>query len=169
MLLLRCLVIICCLLGLLACGNSKSGFDPGPFPNFSKRPKPVQDKDTLTLKNENLKLTHFTQTWKLNTFSQEEGAEKYLRLQKVYPFPIQFNGWVTLDNVENSIDKCTDNNNDAPEFYLEDDHNGVVILRAGEKVQVTLEKLYEVRVEFPNQGLCKKVDIQFGVLYGTNE
>lgn len=167
--LIRFLGILCCLFGLLACGNSKNGFDPGPMPNFGKRQRPVPDKETLVLKDENLKLTHFTQTWKLNSFAQADGAEKYLRLQKIFIFPIQFNGWVTLDNIEHNFAKCAQENNEQPQFILEDDHNGSVVLTLGEKVFVNLEKLYEIRVEYPNQGLCKGVDIEFGILYGTNE
>ena len=92
-----------------------------------------------------------------------------MRLQKIFLFPIQFNGWVTLDNVANNFAKCAQDNNEQPQFFLEDDHNGSVALTLGEKVYVGLEKLYEVRVEYPNQGLCKTVDVEFGVLYGTNE
>lgn len=167
--LMRKLGLICCLFGLVACGNSKSGYDSGPVPNIGKRQRPIPDKDTLKLKTESLKLTHFTQTWKLNALTQDDGAEKYLRLQKVFPFPIQFNGWVTLDNVEQDVVKCADTSGEVPEFFLDDDHNGITALRVGEKVAVNLEKLYEIRVELPNSGLCKGVGMQFGVLYGTKE
>lgn len=163
------LVLICFLLGLGACGSSKEGVDSGPVPDFGKRQTPVPDKDTLFLKDESLKLTHITQTWKFNNLSQQEGAERYLRLQKSFPFPIQFNGWVALDNVEHNYVKCAQAGGGEPEFVLEDDHKGSRTLRVGEKIPVSLEKLYEVRVLFPNQALCRSVDIQFGVLYGTNE
>jgi len=164
------LILIYFLLGLIAaCGSSKNGFDSGPAPDFGKRHKKAPDKDTLVLKTENLKLTHITQTWKLNTLTQEDGGEKYLRVQKTFPFPIQFNGWVTLDNVEHNFSECQQDDNDAPEFILEDDHNGSTVLRVGEKIPVTLEKLYDLRVEFANASQCKSIDVQFGVLYNTNE
>lgn len=164
------LILICCLLGFIAaCGSSKNGFDSGPAPDFGKRPKKAPDKDTLVLKTENLKLTHITQTWKLNNVTQDDGTEKYLRVQKTFPFPIQFNGWVTLDNVEHNFSNCREGAREVPEFVLEDDHNGYTVLRAGEKVPVNLEKLYEIRVEFANPTQCKGIDVQFGILYNTNE
>lgn len=165
----RDIVLIFCLLGLIACGSSKNGFDSGPIPDFGKRHKPVDDKNTLTLKNESLKLTHVTQTWKYNNVTQEQGAGKFLRLQKNFPFPIQFNGWVSLDNVEHHLVKCGDGVNVEPAFILEDDHNGAVEMTADQKINVNLEKLYSVRVEFPNNTACDGVDIQFSILYGTNE
>jgi hypothetical protein len=165
----RNFLVVCCLFGLVACGSSKNGFDSGPAPQFGRRHKPTPDKDTLTLKTESLKLTHITQTWKLNALNQNSGAEKYLRVQKTFPFPIQFNGWVTLDNVTHISDGCDRGVNEVPEFILEDDHNGYVVLKAGDRIHVSLEKLYDLVVEFPNQGLCKSVDVQFGVLYGTND
>lgn len=161
--------LVCCLFGLVACGSSKNGFDSGPTPRLGKRHKPVPDKDTLTLKTENLKLTHITQAWRLNALNQEKGAEKYLRVQKTFPFPIQFNGWVTLDNVAHTTDNCEGATTEDPVFALEDDHNGYVVLKAGDRIPVNLEKLYDLVVEFPNQGLCKSVDVEFGVLYGTND
>ncbi len=163
-------VLVGCVFGLVACGSSKSGFDPGPTPHLGRRQKPVSDKDTLTLKTESLKLTHITQVWQLNALNQEKGTEKYLRVQKTFPFPIQFNGWVTLDNVTHTTGGCENRGTgEDPVFALEDDHNGYVVLKPGDRIPVGLEKLYDLVVEFPNQGLCQSVDIQFGVLYGTND
>lgn len=163
------LTLILVVFGAIACGSSKSGHDAGPTPDIGRRHRVLPDKDTLVLKNEMLKLTHITQAWKVNNLRQDEGMEKYLKVQKSFPFPIQFNGWVSLDNVEHNFGRCLQAVGAEPEFILEDDHNGVVILLPGEKVRVGPEKLYAIRVEFSNQANCKNMDLQFGVLYGTNE
>ncbi len=167
--LIKYLGVFCISFGLMSCGNSKKGLDSAPVPHFGEKKKTVSDKETLVLKKEGLKLTHFTQTWKFNSLLQEEGAEKYLLLEKEFLFPIQFNGWVVIDNVEHDYGKCLQAASEEPLFLLEDDHNNVSVMKVGEKIPVSLEKLYVIRVEFPNQGGCKTVGIQFGVLYGTNE
>lgn len=164
--LMICGISVC----FLSCGSSKdSGGASASSPHFDKSAPPVLDKDTLTLKTEGLQLTHVTQTWKPNSFTQGDDADKYTKLQKKFVFPIQFNGWVTLDRVEHNYLKCAQATSKEPEFILEDDHNGAVFIRPGEKVLVSLEKLYVVRLEFANIASCKSIDIQFGVLYGTNE
>lgn len=155
--------------GVMACGSSKSGHDVGSVPDVGRRHRVQPDKDTLVLKNETLRLTHITQVWKINNLRQDEGMDKYLRVQKSFLFPIQFYGWVSLDNIEHNFGKCLQAVSTEPEFALEDDHNGSVVLVPGEKVHVGPEKLYAIRVEFENQARCKNIDLQFGVLYGTTE
>lgn len=150
-----------------ACGSSKLGEDFVPPPVFEKPLPPSGDKETLDLTTEDLKLTHYTQTWKLNSVARNEGADNFRRLQKRFIFPIQFNGWVMIDRVEHNYLKCAQANNPEPVFILEDDHNGVVTLTIGEKAALSLSRLFTLRVEFTNQAACKSIDIQFGVLYGT--
>jgi hypothetical protein len=155
---------------ILACGSSKdNGGGRAPIPDFGRPEKPVEEKDTLTLKAETLMLTHITQVWKINSLLQDGGAENFLKLRKEFAFPIQFNGWVTLDRVEHNYSKCALEGGKEPRFMLVDDHNGAVLLQPGEKLPVSLEKLYIVRLEFANESICDFIDIQFGVLYGTND
>ncbi|WP_413291165.1 hypothetical protein [Bdellovibrio sp. HCB337] len=166
--------LVCCasLVCIVACGASKDagqGTGKRPPPDFGKPEKKFDDKDTLTLKSEELKLTHVSQAWKTNNLNQDAGAEKYKKLQKRFMFPIQFNGWISLDRVEHKYEKCSKSSNESPVFYLEDDHGGKVTLKAGEKYPVTFEKLYAVRGEFFNESTCTSVDIQFGTLYGIND
>jgi len=164
------MILVLSLTCLVACGVSKDdGGTGGPLPDFGRPRKNVDDKDTLTLKTEDLKLTHVTQAWKLNELNKDAGAEKFLKLQKRFNSPIQFDGWVSLDRVEHRNTICVQGENPEPVFLLEDDHGGSVILQVGEKVQVSLEKLYNVRAEFFNDSTCKSVDVEFGILYGTNE
>lgn len=170
---LRFFMIYCLsLTWLLGCGvskdNSRNTGGP-PLPDFGEPGKKVEDKNTLTLKAEELKLTHVSQAWKLNSLNQEVGADKYLKLQKRFASPIQFNGWMTLDRIEHSISHCVQPTGQVPVFILEDDHGGAVVMPVGEKVTVSLEKLYTVRAEFFNDSFCRDINVQFGILYGTNE
>ncbi len=160
---------------IVACGTSKDsvknsgGSTETPLPDLKRPNKPVVDKDTLVLKTEDLKLTHITQAWGVNSFTQDLGAVKYLKLQKKFIFPIQFNGWVTLDRVEHNYSNCAQEISSDPAFILEDDHNGAVPILPGEKIPISREKLYILRLEYANTSFCKRIGIQFGVLYGTNE
>jgi hypothetical protein len=162
--------LVACGVFILACGTAK---DPRggrvPPPNFRRPERPVEDKNTLTLKSENLKLTLVGQVLKINSFTQESGAEKYLKLQKKFSFPIQFNGWVTLNRVEHNYLECAQEASEDPSFILEDDHKGAIPLYPGVKTPVNLEKLYVVRLEFTNVSSCKGIDNQFDVLYELNE
>ncbi|HEY8271200.1 MAG TPA: hypothetical protein VIG33_09965 [Pseudobdellovibrionaceae bacterium] len=162
--------IFACGTGLWACGTSKeSEGTKAPAPHFRRAEKAVEEKGTLTLKGEGLKLTPVMQGRKINSLTQAEGAEKYLKLQKKFALPIQFNGWMTLDRVEHNYLKCAQAISKEPSFFLEDDHHGSVPIQPGEKIPLSLEKLYVVHVEFENVSACNSVDIQFGVFYGTDE
>jgi hypothetical protein len=165
-------VLMACvlLLGLLACGTSKDAeLGRGPAPEFEIPKKGLDDPQTLILKSEALKLTHVSQERKVNILNHENETAKYIRLQKKFVFPIQFNGWIMLENVEHNFLNCSKDPGKEPLFVLEDDHNGAVLIRPHEKVPVVLEKLYRIRVELENISSCNSLNIQFGLLYGANE
>ncbi|MGZ3796011.1 MAG: hypothetical protein ACXVB1_06585 [Pseudobdellovibrionaceae bacterium] len=169
---LNLIQILCLMVGGLclgACGVSKEAEGIKIPPHFGKPEKPGESKDTLTLKAEGLKLTPHMQMLKLNSLTQPEGAEKYLKVQKKFSLPIQFNGWMVLDHVEHNYSKCAQAISKEPVFTLEDDHHGAVLIQPGERISLGLEKLYVVRLEFSNLSACQGIDIQFGVIYGTNE
>jgi len=163
-----CLVLLI----LLACGSQKNPSGKGimPIPDTSTPPEQkVDDAHTLKLRSEALKLTHITQEWKTNLLLQPDGAEDYMKLQKRFPFPIQFNGWVTVDHIAHDFQTCAQNAGMEPQFILNDDQNGQQVIHPGDKVPVRLEKIYDIIVELENTALCQNIDVQFGVLYGTND
>lgn len=149
--------------------SPKNAEEAFPLPDLERPAKEIVQKDTLVLKPEELKLTHVTQVWKLNSIAKPGGAEKYMWLQKKFTSPFQFNGWVSLDRVEFNNSQCVNNLQQTPQFFLEDDHGGRVEMKVGEKIPVSLEKLYTVKGAYFNETLCRGVSIQFGILYGYNE
>lgn len=152
-----------------ACGATKDTnrrVGDGHFPGFERPPGKPQDPDVLQLTPEELKISHFSQPVKLNVMNHEGEPGEYTKIQKKFVFPIQFDGWVMVEGVEHNYLRCARGVGQEPQFILEDDLNGSVVVTVGEKIPVQLEKIYRLKLEFLNESLCKGLDIQFGVLYG---
>jgi hypothetical protein len=155
-----------------ACGSSKRFHDEVRDESFlGIPPKGNQQlsKETLRLKTEELKLTSELQVLQENQIQQNSGAQKYSEIKKVFHFPIQFSGWVSLTTVHERTRECLREQKGSCHFFLLDDHSGETLLQIGERHQVVPEKFYAIRSEFKNLEKCQGVDIEFSVSFGINE
>lgn len=160
------------LTGMLGCGVSKTPLHNrriDRLPELERPTKEVEGEGVLVLKSEELKLTGDSHEWKVNNMMRERGGDRYQRIRKEFSSPFQFNGWISLERVENLSRSCSQDQAKEPLFILTDDHGGEVLMVPGEKMAVSLEKLYAVRVEYFNDSLCQEIHIRFGVFYGLHE
>ena len=90
-------------------------------------------------------------------------------LQKIFLFPIQFKGWISLTQVKENLQDCASAQRGSSQFFLIDDHGGRLLLLTGERHRVIIEKFYAIRGEIENLGNCQSVDVEFVVSFGINE
>jgi hypothetical protein len=169
---ISCAILSCLFAVLLACGVSKDlngGVGSAKAPNVDPKENKKSDPSFYNLKSEELKLTYLAQPWQWNSFQILQDAQRYPKLQKKFIFPIQFSGWVTLDQVQPHFQKCAGTETLQPHFILRDDQGTQLEMVPGERYPVILEKLYMVKVVVENTAQCQSLDLQFGLLYGSKE
>ena len=164
---------------LISCGvkkdvtagtGSKLGAENPALEQLKKKEKLAADPQMLKLKNEPLNMNMVSEDPVMaNLFSALNIKPEFLRIRKSFAFPIQFNGWFSIEAVTKSFQDCAKTSPEKPVFTLFDDHNGRAEIEPGQRIQVTLEKLYVVRVDIENTDACKNIDMKFSVFYGVNE